>query len=79
MSKRNGLTVNTFGTKKWYKNGKLHREDGPAIERADGYKKWYKNGKLHREDGPAIEWAGRAKHWYQHGEFIREEVAQKKQ
>ena len=24
----------------------LHREDGPAIEGADGYKSWYLNGKL---------------------------------
>ena len=33
----------------------LHREDGPAIEYANGNKHWYLNGKLHREDGPAIE------------------------
>ena len=32
------------GTKKWYRNGKLHREDGPAIERADGSKEWLRNG-----------------------------------
>ena len=25
--------------------GKLHREDGPAAEEADGYKSWYLNGK----------------------------------
>ena len=24
--------------------GTLHREDGPAIEYADGYKEWYLNG-----------------------------------
>ena len=24
-------------------NGKLHREDGPAIEYANGYKSWYLN------------------------------------
>jgi len=43
------------GTKEWYRNGKLHREDGPAIEYNYGTKYWYRNGKLHREDGPAIE------------------------
>jgi len=37
--------------------GNLHREDGPAIEWADGSKEWWINEKLHREDGPAIEWA----------------------
>jgi hypothetical protein len=42
----------------WYKDGKLHREDGPAgIQyNKDGHKmgeRWYKNGQLHREDSPA--------------------------
>ena len=32
------------GDKSWYLNGKLHREDGPAIEYANGYKSWYLNG-----------------------------------
>ena len=34
----------------WYhpKTNKRHREDGPAVEYADGDKAWYKNGKLHR-------------------------------
>lgn len=33
-----------------YRNskGELHREDGPAVEEADGTKKWYLNGQLHR-------------------------------
>ena len=33
------------GNKIWYLNGKYHREDGPAIERADGTKYWFLNGK----------------------------------
>ena len=39
-------TVQVFndGTKRWYLNGKRHREDGPAIEWIDGYKAWYLNG-----------------------------------
>ena len=45
-------------------NGKLHREDGPAYEKASGEtKRWYINGKLHREDGPAIE-DKYCKEWY---------------
>lgn len=50
----------TLGTKQWLKDGKLHREDGPAvITYSDCYDdeirgmQWYQNGKLHREDGPA--------------------------
>lgn len=32
------------GTKLWYKNCQLHREDGPAIEWHDGDKDWFING-----------------------------------
>jgi hypothetical protein len=32
--------------------GQLHREDGPAIEYADGYKQYYLNGKEY----PFEEW-----------------------
>src|ERR1700722_12534304 len=42
------------GTKRWYKDGLLHREDGPAYEGVDGTRHWYRRGKLHNEDGPAI-------------------------
>ena len=34
------------GSKAWYLNGKLHREDGPAVEYSNGTKHWYLNGKL---------------------------------
>jgi len=34
-------------------DGQAHREDGPAIERADGTKSWWANDQLHRLDGPA--------------------------
>jgi len=69
------LKLNTFKLdKSWYNsNGKLHREDGPAVEYSDGTKKWYIDGKLHREDGPAIEDANETKYWYQNGELHRED------
>ena len=50
----------------------LHREDGPAVEYADGGKYWYLNGKLHREDGPAAEWANGTKYWYLNGKEVTE-------
>lgn len=31
------------GTRKWYRNGQLHREDGPAITKPDGTEEWWKN------------------------------------
>jgi len=51
----------------------LHREDGPALELANGDKYWYLNGKRHREDGPAIEDADGDKEWYLNGECHRED------
>ena len=45
-------------------NCKLHREDGPAMEWADGNKEWYVDGNLHRTDGPAVEWADGDKAWW---------------
>ena len=58
------VEVYSNGTKHWYLNGKLHREDGPAVDRIDDYKSWHLNGELHREDGPAIEWANGEKSWW---------------
>ena len=52
---------------------KLHREDGPAREWANGDKVWYLNGKLHREDGPAREYADGTKSWYLNGKEVTEE------
>ena len=43
------VKVYTNGSKKWYKNGQRHREDGPAVEYANGYKFWYLNGKYIKE------------------------------
>ena len=48
--------------KRFLKEGKIHREDGPACEHISGRKEWWIEGKLHREDGPALEysnWDGR--------------------
>ena len=59
------VEVYSNGGRHWYnEKDQLHREDGPAVEYADGYKEWFINGKLHREDGPAIEYASGTKLWY---------------
>ena len=48
--KKPEFSVNVFGTKQWILNEKYHREDGPAIERANGSKSWYLNHeKVHPE------------------------------
>jgi len=65
-----GIAEYPNGTKEWYRNGKLHREDGPAIEHSDGSKSWYLNDKLHRVDGPAVEYADGSKSWYLNGKHV---------
>ena len=40
---KNGIHVNERGYKFWYLNGLCHREDGSAIEWADGDKWWWLN------------------------------------
>ena len=70
--KKNGIIINKE-TVTYYKNGKIHREDGPAVEYRDGTKEWWLNGNLHREDGPAVEWGNGYKEWWIDGEQITEE------
>jgi hypothetical protein len=67
-------TVKVFdsGTRYWYLNGKYHREDGPAIEWADGSNEWWLNGERHRENGPAFDVDGR-KEWCLNGKPHRED------
>ena len=50
------IKIDAYGNKQYYLGNKLHREDGPACEYADGTKCWYLNGKRHRTDGPAIDY-----------------------
>ena len=68
-------TKSKYGTKSktWCINGKLHREDGPAIEWDNGSMYWYINGECHREDGPALETSDGDKWWYINGNFHRED------
>ena len=76
---KNGRDVeeDKYGTIRWYKNGKLHREDSPAYESPDGVKEWWLNGQRHREDGPAIEQDDGSKEWYLNGiEYTEEEYNQ---
>lgn len=74
-SKYLGVTVRERqnGDKEWLKDGKLHRDDGPAVECVDGYKAWYKNGLRHRDDGPATEDQYGNKEWFVNGQSIRAE------
>jgi hypothetical protein len=64
--------IDRFGNKFWLNSkGQFHRDDGPAVEMADGTKVWYINDKRHRDDGPAEEFADGSKSWYKNGKFHR--------
>jgi hypothetical protein len=80
-----GLDVKGCGTLKGeegnvyhFVNGKIHRNDVPAIEYKDGSKEWLVKGLLHRLDGPAIEYANGTKFWYINGKSIPEPSYQKR-
>jgi hypothetical protein len=62
------------GTKQWFLNRKLHREDGPAVVYPNGAKEWYLNGRLHREDGPAVEYPDGDKEWWLNNKPIHPEI-----
>jgi len=47
-----------LGRRIWTRNGKIHRDNGPAVECDDGKKFWYQRDDFHREDGPAWELVG---------------------
>lgn len=66
-----GIVMYPSGTKIWYKERKIHRLDGPAIETPDGEKEWWKEGKQHRLDGPAVEYTDGEKRWLKEGMFHR--------
>jgi len=75
MNNKSKMTIDKYGTKRWYLNNKLHRIDGPAVEYTNGDKFWFFNGKYHRTNGPAIECKNGYKTWYLNGiEVTKKEV-----
>jgi hypothetical protein len=62
--------IDKYGNKYWWQHGSIHRDDGPAIEWADGAKVWYQHGKCHRDDGPAIMMVNKKYDWYLHGNHL---------
>lgn len=60
-----------LGNIRWYRNGRLHREDGPAAEYISGLKEWYRAGILHKDDGPAREWIDGSRQWFSNGRCHR--------
>ena len=62
------------GSVEWRdEQGRLHREDGPALIHANGSEKWYLNGVRHRDDGPACVYVNGTEKWYRHGRRHRDD------
>ena len=66
-----GIIEYSSRKKEWHKEGKTHREGGPAIIMPNGTKAWCKDGNLHRENKPAVEYSDGAKCWYKKGKYHR--------
>ena len=46
------MEIDLFGDKVWrLPNGELHRENGPAVEYANGDKYWFLNDRLYKIQG----------------------------
>jgi hypothetical protein len=69
---RQGKYTSTTGVIRYYKNDRLHREDGPALIMTTGEEGWFLFGLLHRIDGPAM-YTKDMKHivYYVHGRCHR--------
>lgn len=64
-----GVTVDTSGVI-FYRNGLIHREDGPAIIAKNGDRFWYFDNQLHRLGGPAeLRFIDKYRGWYNHGKL----------
>jgi len=65
------MIIDAQGNQCWYLNGKLHREEGPAVVCENGDKAWWIKGERHRTDGPAIEHADGSEEWFYEGKYHR--------
>ena len=58
------------GEVEYWKNGRKHRINGPAV--ITPYKiEWWQNGQRHRKDGPAIIYSNGMKEWWRYGQRHR--------
>lgn len=66
--------IDEHGSRRWYDAiGRPHRQDGPAVERDDGYQEWRWCGRRHRSDGPAVIYSGGGEEWWHNHQLHRED------
>ena len=61
------------GTVEWRHDGRLHREDGPAVIYPSGGWAWLNHGLRHRLGGPAVYSPNYSQEWYYYGSHHRED------
>jgi len=64
---KQSLHVDRHGIRRWYEDGRLHRDGAPAIEDPSGWSAWYRRGHLHRDDGPAVIGPNGYEQWWVNG------------
>lgn len=64
------LTREKFQFKGFYKKGKLHRVNGPAVIHFE-YRAYYVEGVRHRLEGPAVYYTGGMKEYWEYGVKIK--------
>lgn len=69
---KHGKKIGSDGVIRYYKDGNVHREDGPSFIFPNGDQNWHQNNFLHREDGPAII-RREYNEWWIHGNIHRED------
>ena len=65
-----GHWIDQEGWEVWIKDGKHHREDGPAIITDTGAIIWCVDGDRHRADGPAVIFPSGTVHWFLKGKQL---------
>jgi len=53
------------------KDGRLHKNNGPALVNDNGVGTWYQHGQFHRYYGPVEVWSTTKDVWFIHGRYIR--------
>ena len=69
----NGMYQLPGNSKVYLRDGRKHRENGPAEVRKDGYEAYFWMGLRHRLNGPAVIYPNGIKEYWTHGKFIRRE------
>ena len=69
----NGRHMLSGNVQVYIRNGKKHRDSGPAEIHPSGYQAWFQNGLRHRVGGPAVTHIDKRKEYWEKGKLIKTE------